>query len=202
MMRIVKLAVLALLSSVLMASAANAACEDGYEKLTLEQAKEYRDKLIEQGAVPLDRQFSFAKLVCSDNPQLRDYAVREGLKSTNDPLIRNQILLDALLQKTRLDIKLARPASSASKETKTFVEGAAGLLSYQVRYTSPSEGCISLYSKDQCSPGNSLYVRGNKVEFSYESIVGEFRLTDGNELLGYVVPHSRIGKLDAVIELF
>jgi hypothetical protein len=177
------------------------ACEE-YSALPDRETKEYRDKLLETTADPLDRLFAFQKLVCSNNPVIRTYAVREGLKSVSDPLVREQIMFDAMFEKTRVDIELT-PGSDASAKDKEFSKDASGLISYTVVFKSPQEGCLSIYSTNECNKGGSIFVKGDKLELNYANMVGEFRLSEANELVGFIRPAPNgYGRIPAVIRLF
>lgn len=192
----------AVLGLVLTAQSASA-CEE-YVNHDVADLKEYRDKLTEQGADPFDRLFAFEQLVCSSNPTLRAYAVREGMRNASDPIVRHQILLDAMLQKKRLDIELT-VGSNATSADKSFVKGQSGVLVFPVAYASPSEGCISLNDRinDRCDRGRAVYIRGDNVELTYYDLIGEFFLTDADELVGFVRVKDRAehGRIPAVIKL-
>lgn len=177
------------------------ACE-GYVELSMQDAKEYRDKLQEQGADPLDRMFAFQQLVCSSNPILRAYAVREGLKAANDPLVRQQIMFDSLMQKTRLEIEMTA-GSKATKADKAFIKELSGIWVLEVRYASREHGCLSFDRYDGCKKARALFIRGDNVEFSYNNAIGEFFLSDSNELVGFVRVNGRsdYSRIPAVIKL-
>jgi hypothetical protein len=124
---------------------AQAACEE-YKNLSDQETKEYRDKLLDTSADSLDRLFAFQKLVCSSIPTIRAYAIREGLKSVSDPLVREQIMFDAMFQKNRVDIELF-PNSDSSENDKGYSKEHSGLLSFVIASFLPKDGCISLYGK-------------------------------------------------------
>jgi hypothetical protein len=176
------------------------ACEE-YSALADQETKEYRDKLLDIAADPLDRLFAFQKLVCGNNPVIRTYAVREGLKAVSDRLVREQIMFDAMLEKTRVDIELS-PGSEASKQDKEFAQKTSNLISYEVAFKSPKEGCLSLYLPNECDKNYSIYLKGDKLEVTYSGLVGEFRLSDANNLVGFILPQGRYGRIPATIELF
>ncbi|KQU84946.1 hypothetical protein ASD99_31320 [Mesorhizobium sp. Root695] len=176
------------------------ACEE-YSALPDPETKEYRDKLLDTAADPLDRLFAFQKLVCASNPVIRTYAVREGLKAVSDPLVREQIMFDAMFEKTRIDIELS-PGSDASKQDKEFSKRVSSLISYIIAFKSPKEGCLSLYSPNECDKNYSIYLKGDKLELTYTGTVGEFRLSDANNLVGFILPRGPYGRIPAVIELF
>lgn len=187
--------------SLAMATGTAAACEE-FVAIPESEAKEARDKLLQSDADPMDRLFAFQKLVCSNQPVLRNYAVREGLKSTTEPLVREQIMLDALLQKTRLDITLV-PGSGASKKEKDYAKDRSNLLSFEVRTASAEHGCLSLYAANGCQMIYSAVIKGDKLELNYTPLVGEFRLSDTNELVGFVIPRpGHFGRIPAIIQLF
>jgi len=177
------------------------ACEE-YVNIPAQELKEYRDKLIDQQADPLDRLFAFQQLVCSSNPVMRAYAVREGMRSASDPMVRQQILFDSMMQKTRLDIELAA-GPDAPKGDKAFVKEVSGVWVLQVAYRSPTDGCISLYYRDRCNAQNSAVVRGDKVSLTYDNAIGEFYLSDAGELVGYVRMRDNkdYARIPAVIKL-
>ena len=191
---------IAALGLVLTAQGASA-CEE-YLNHDMAALKEYRDKLIQPDADPFDRMFAFQQLVCSSNPTMRAYAVREGMKSASDPIVRHQILLDAMMQKTRLDIEMT-VGTNATKADKEYVRSKSGVLAMQVPYASAQEGCVSLYSKERCLSHRSIFIRGDNVKLTYDNFIGEFYLGDGNELVGFVRVNDRSehGRIPAVIRL-
>ena len=103
------------------------ACE-GYSNYTLEEIKEFRDMLGEADADPLDRLFALEQMVCSDRPNIRSYAIEQGLKTIQDPLVRNEVMFKAMMQKTRIDVELGS-SRELSDEDKKFIKENAGVLS-------------------------------------------------------------------------
>ena len=178
------------------------ACEE-YKSLSTEELKEYRDMLEKSDADSLDRMFAFEQLVCSDNPNLRAYALEIGLKKTADPLIRNQVMLKAMMLKKRIDVEL-NLTKELTRKDKEFIANNAGIFSRIVSYRSEKEGCLSVSSKKQCAPANSVFIKGDKVEYNYGLIFGEFRLSQAGELVGFLrVRESRqYSRIPAVIKLF
>jgi hypothetical protein len=176
------------------------ACEES-RTLSAPEQKESRDMLLNPSADPLDRLAAFRNLACSNDPVIKNYAIREGLKTAADPLVREQILLAAMLQKTRVDVELF-PNSDLSDQDKKFAKQNSNLLSYEVRHASPKEGCLGFYRRDSCTPSSSLYLRGDKAELTISNLIGEFRLTDSNELAGFVLPRKGFGRIPALIKLY
>ncbi len=177
------------------------ACEE-YSNLTTSEMKEYRDKLIEAGADPFDRLFAFESLVCSDNPTIRAYAVREGLKASSDSLVRNRIMFEALMQKTRIDVDLV-PGRDATAADKDFAKGVAGTFSRQVSHRDRTLGCLGLSFSD-CRGEDSVFIKGDVVEYNRGHATGLFKLSDQNELVGYFRPRDepKFSKIPAIIKLF
>ncbi len=192
------LALFSLLGGLLSAQA----CES-YKSLATSEMKEFRDKLSEAEADPLDRLFAFEELSCSDNPTVRAYAVREGLKTAKDQLVREQIVLTALMQKTRLDIELVA-SGNVTDEDRKFIKKHAGLWSLPINFRSQKDGCVSAYHDSRCDARYSLFLRGDKAEFTYDRVVGEFQLSEDNALVGFVRVDARdtFGRIPAVINLF
>ena len=178
------------------------ACEK-YNSYSNEEAKEYLEMLNNPDANPVDRMFAIQQLACSDNPNLRNHSVKEGLKQSADPLVRNQVMLVAMMQKQRIDVELSSQ-KELTKGDKKFIADNSGTYSNNVKYRSESEGCISLYSPKECLKQNSLFIKGDKLEFNHGAIMGEFRLSEGNELVGYirVKNTSQYSRIPAVIKLF
>lgn len=195
--RHMSLAILAILSS----AAAAQACEQ-YKSLSTAEMKEYRDKLIEAEADPLDRLFAFEELSCSDNPTIRAYAIREGIAAAKDPLVREQIAFASMMSKIRVDIELVTDSSTSAADKKR-VQELSGLWSRNVAFRSPQHGCISLYSNRECSTSSSLFVKGDKIEMNYDDILGEFHLTSDNVFAGFIRFDDRAenGRVPAVIKL-
>lgn len=177
------------------------ACEE-FVDLQQQELKEYRDKLIEQEADPLDRMFAFQQLVCSSNPVMRAYAVREGLKTATDPIVRQQIMFDSMMLMTRLEIQLTA-GPDATQGDKNFIKEQSGVWVLPVAFLSREDGCLSFYTRDRCTIDHAVFIKGDKVQFAYGRAVGEFYLSDTNELLGYVrVREGRdYGRIPAVIKL-
>lgn len=193
-------AVVALLAAALWAPPA-LACES-FANLGADELKSYRDKLVEEAADPIDRLFAFQQLICSSSPAVRAYAVREGLRTSTDPLVRHQIMLDALMQKQRLDVEMA-PGPDATKADKEFAKEHSGVLVYPIAFVSATEGCLSLSQRDRCTAGASAHISGDKLELIHGYLVGEFRLTEGNELVGYVraSANANYSRIPAVVRL-
>lgn len=182
------------------AKAAADACQ-GYNDLGDTETKEYRDKLIEENADPLDRLFAFEKLVCSNKPTIRSYAIREGLKAARDPLVRHQVMFEALMQKVRIDVELS-DKGNLTEEEREFVRDIDGIYSRDVRFRDRSAGCISFYSPTNCDPSRGIVIQGDKVTYSYGTMTGLFELTEYDELVGYIKPDDDSRKIPAVIKLF
>ncbi len=177
-------------------------CEK-YESFTLDEQKSFREMLNKSNADPLDRLFAFNRLACSDDPNIRSYAVREGLKNSSDELVRNQVMLTAFMQMKRVDIELGE-STDATKDDQSFIKKNSGIFSKNVQYRSKTDGCISLYRADKCLSSSSLFIKGDKIEYNYKSIFGEFRLTSNNEMLGFlrVANTKKYSRIPAVIKLF
>lgn len=177
------------------------ACEE-YVTHDASTLKSLRDKLVEPGADSIDRLFAFQELVCSSNPTMRAYAVREGLRTSSDQLVREQIMLDALMQKDRIEIEMTA-GPSATPDDKEFIKSLAGVWVGNVGFRSVERGCLSLYSNKECSSDAKVVISGDKVQFTYQRIVGEFVLTDTNELVGYLraQAHQRFTRIPAILKL-
>jgi hypothetical protein len=178
------------------------ACEK-FHSLSNEEMKENRDMLVKPDADPLDRMFAFEQLVCSDNPSLRDYAIKMGLTNSADPLVRNQVLLKAMMQKKKVVVEL-HPDKESTKSDKAFIAENAGVYSKIVHYRSEKEGCLSLSSDRECLAARSVFVKGNKVEYNLLSVYGQFELSQSGELIGFlrVADSSKYSRIPAVIKLF
>lgn len=174
------------------------ACEE-FRAHGATELKEFRDKLVEVDADPLDRLFAFEELICSDKPAVRAFAVREGLRASTDPLLRHQIMLEAMMSKRRLDIALSLSSNAGSAE-REFVKKHDGLYSSELRHRSRSGGCMSTYSWDRCDQ-HLVLISGDLVQFTYGSLIGEFRLSDDNKLVGFM-KNGNSGKIPASIDLF
>jgi len=178
------------------------ACES-YVEISLDEIKEYRDVLQKEGSDPLDRLFAFEQMACSDSPNIRHYAMKEGLDNIKDPLVRNEIMLKAMMQKTRIDVELASAKTLTAKD-KDFIANNGGTYSKLIVFKSESDGCISLYGRDVCDGRYSLWVKGDKVELNYSPVVGQFQLTDSNELVGTLRAgdNASYTNIPAIIKLF
>lgn len=198
-MRLLKISAVVLISVFFAGTAM--ACDE-FRSLENSELKEFRDKLIETDADPLDRLFAFEELSCSDRPTIRNYAVREGLKSAKDPIVRHQILFEALMQMTRIDVVLSKSKKLKGGD-KQFFETHSGVYSRNVSYRDREVGCIGLNFRE-CAPSDSMFIKGDVVEYNRGRIVGVFKLTDQNELVGYLRPqdHPNFSNIPAIIRLF
>ncbi len=195
--------ILTALFGVLLLTGGAVAC-DAYTTLSTGEMKDYRDKLGEAGADPLDQLFAYEQLACSDNPTIRAYAIKTGLETATEPLVRQQIMFDAMMAKTRLDIELTANAQSTARD-KDFIKENSGLWTLHTTTRYKAEGCINLLGNaEQCYPDYVLYVRGPKVELTYSSAIGMFELADSNELVGFVryYDNDSYSRIPAVIKLF
>lgn len=176
------------------------ACEQ-FKTVITEELKEHRDILTDENSDPLDRLFAFREMSCSDNPSIRAYGIREGLNSAKDDLVRHEIIFEALIQLTRLDIKMSKTAEM-SKKAKEFLTKNANLWYANVVYRDRAKGCISFYYKKDCDRNRSAFIRGGNLEINYDNTIGSFKLTSANELVGFLFIPNGIGKVPAVITLF
>jgi len=177
------------------------ACDE-YEAFSIEEIKEFRDVLQQENSDPLDKLFAFEQMACSDRSTVRHFAVKEGLKNIKDPLVRNEIMLRAMMQKPTISIVLSELKDLTGSD-KAFIKKHAGVYSVDVAGRSVTQGCIGLYYKD-CDVRYSVFIQGDKVQVNYHPVKGEFILAETNELVGTL----RGGKDDAhtpipaVIKLF
>jgi hypothetical protein len=176
---------------------------DSYSDYSTDELKEMRALLNNVEADPFDRMEALESLSCSDNPNLRHYALKQGLKSIEEPFLRNEILLIALMEKKRIDVELGK-SSELTKDDKNFFTTHAGVYSNLVSYRSLSEGCISFYYKDRCDPGTSMVISGDRVQLNNIHVSGTFLLSREGELIGTLRAqnHSKYTRIPAVIKLF
>ncbi|WP_148040260.1 hypothetical protein [Marichromatium sp. AB31] len=192
-----------LTATIFLATINNAfSCEE-YKSHPREKLQEYRSVLLNADADSFDRLFAFEQLVCSDNPNIRNYALKKGLENAKDELVRNQIMLEAMMLKSRIDIHLKK-TKEITKEDKSFIDKHSGVYSSIIRYKDREQGCISLFTESTCNTSHSVFIKGNKVEYNSMGIYGEFKLSESNELVGFlrVRESSDYSKIPAVIELF
>jgi hypothetical protein len=178
-----------------------AACED-FKSHTTDDMKEFRKVLSSEEADPFDRIFAFQELACSDQPVMRAYAIKAALENSSDELVRNQVLLAALLQKKRIDIEIMNPDNNSQiKEFLSYNHG--GIFRYSVMETSEKLGFLSFDDGLDYNYKNrrGLFIEGDRVEVSYGNIVGTFRLLETNDLIG-TISYPNKGIMPAKIELF
>lgn len=182
-------------------SSASYACEE-YSEFSIAELKELRDMLSMPDADPLDRLFAFEQMNCSDRPTIRSYALKEGLSTISDPLVRNEIMLKALMHKKRVDVELGS-SKNQTKEDKKFIAQHGGVYSRNITFKSESEGCLSFYG-ESCRTEYSIFAMGDKVELNYKGLVGDFRLSSGGELVGTVRAdkNAKYTQIPAVIKLY
>ncbi len=182
-------------------SGAAIAC-DRYEDYTIDEIKEFRAMLGKEDADPLDRLFAFEQMVCSNRPNIRSYAIKQGLNTIQDPLVRNEVMFRSMMQKTRIDVELGT-SRELTDEDKQFVAKYGGVYSKIIEGQSEDAGCIMLY-RTKCDSNYSLYIIGDKVELNYGNVSGEFRLSANGELVGTMRADNdtRYTRIPAVIKLF
>ena len=178
------------------------ACETRIQH-SIEEIKELRDMLQKAEADPLDRLFAFEELACSERPTVRNYAIKEGLENLADPLVRNEIMLRAMLQKTRVDVVLGN-SRTLTTDDKKFINEHGGVYSRQIAFRSTESGCLSLHNGKSCHTANSIFIRGDQVELNYSHVSGEFRLSETGELVGTIRAQNsaKFTRIPAVIKLF
>ncbi|WP_349360188.1 hypothetical protein [Stappia sp.] len=160
-----------------------AAC-DATTQLTPGEMKEYRDRLEQADADPIDRLVAYRRLACSDDPILRSYAIRVGLKSARDPLLRQQIAFDALMAMPRIDLELSD--QGLGRQAREFVKRHGTLVVYNVAYRNREAGCISLYYNSMCSEGYAVTIKGDKLLYNVVDLVGTLELVETGEFIGAV----------------
>lgn len=177
------------------------ACEK-FMSFSIGELKEYRSYLTAEEADPFDRLAAFEKLVCSDNPNIRNYAIKEGLNNATEPLVRNQVMLVAMLQKKRVDVTLKGSAELTEKD-KEFIAKHDAVYKRNVASVSQKEGCVSMNGKE-CENSYSIFIIGDRAEFNYSGVRGTFELSNAGQLVGYLRGGSgeRYSNIPAIIELF
>uniref|UniRef100_UPI003BA97C54 hypothetical protein n=1 Tax=Stappia sp. TaxID=1870903 RepID=UPI003BA97C54 len=182
-MSFVKSLLAGLAGLVLFAATPVLACET-YKALSATELKEFRDKLAEQDADPIDRLFAYQELACSDQPVMRAYAIRAGMENARDPILRQQIAFDALMALPRVDIELS--GENLGKNAKRYVGNEGNVVSNTVRYRDPVKGCLSFNSSDSCSEGSAMTLKGDTLLVSVSNLVGTLALSETGEFLGTV----------------
>lgn len=190
------------LISILLAGVSVASACDKYADYTIDELKEFRAMLGKEDADSLDRLFAFEQMVCSDSPNIRSYAVKQGLNTIQDPLVRNEVMLRAMMQKTRIDVELG-DNRELTDDDKKFIAEHGGLYSRLIANRTEEAGCIGLNGK-KCDSRYSVFIQGDKVELNYSPISGEFRLSGNGELVGTIRAdnNARYTRIPAVIKLF
>ena len=186
-----------------MFAGAGAACAcDKYSDYTIDEIKEFRAMLGKDDADPLDRLFAFEQMVCSDRPNIRSYAIKQGLNTIQDPLVRNEVMFRAMMQKTRIDVELGNSRELTDFDKKFLAEH-GDMYSRLVSARKEEAGCISMYGNN-CDSRYSIFINGDKVELNYSPISGEFRLSGNGELVGTIRAdnNARYTRIPAVIKLF
>ena len=186
--------------AVLQSSAAHA-CDD-YASYSIDEIKEFRNMLSKSDADPLDRMFAFEQMACSDRPSIRHYALKEGLNTIKDPLVRNEIMLRAMMQKVRIDVELSKTKQLTGSD-KSFIKEHGSVFSNLVTFRSEDDGCLGLhYAK--CEPRYSAFVVGNKLELNSGGTSGSFTLSTNGELVGTLRAGNSANytNIPAVIKLF
>ncbi|MEP2706241.1 MAG: hypothetical protein ABJQ71_22765 [Roseibium sp.] len=175
------------------------ACEP-HKSHSTDELKSLRDTMTGADVDPFDRLYAFQELVCSDKPVIRAFAIKEGLKNSQDEMVRNQILFDTLMQKTQITTVLY-PKTADHKKTVKYFRGE--VLVHNVKYRDQNEGCISFGSSSECKTKTSLFVRGGLVEYQDGNFgaIGSFRLVETNQLIGTVSVNGK-NPVPASVELF
>lgn len=175
---------------------------NGFSEYSITELKEFREMLSKPDADPLDRLFAFEQMACSDRPSIRSYALKVGLNTITDPLVRNEIMLKALMQKKRIDVELGS-SKNQTDDDKKFIAEHAGVYSRNVTFQSEPDGCVSLYG-GSCDVAYSLFIMGDKVELNYSQVLGQFRLSSSGELVGTLRAGqgAKFTQIPAVIKLY
>ena len=191
------------LISILLAGVSVASACDKYADYTIDELKEFRAMLGKEDADSLDRLFAFEQMVCSDSPNIRSYAVKQGLNTIQDSLVRNEVMLRAMMQKTRIDVELGESRDNSDQD-KAFIAANGGMYSKLVAFRSEKTGCLSLWHNKRCDPNLSVFISGDKVELNYKNVIGVFRLSTNGELVGTMRAGNtdQFTQIPAVIKLF
>ena len=176
-------------------------CEEFHSYAT-DELIEYRTVLTDEKADPFERLAAFERLICSDNPNIRNYAIKQGLNPNNDPLVRNQVLLGALMQKSRISVKLSE-TKDITEHDKKFIQQHAAVYVQNISFRDSVKGCVGFYYKE-CRTDYSASISGDLVEFNYSPVFGEFKLSETGDLVGYLRAKAdgKHSKIPAKIALF
>ncbi len=173
-------AALAMITAIGMADTATA-CET-FKTIAASEIKEYRDKLGEADADPIDRLFAYQELACSDQPVVRAYAIRIGLETARDPILRQQIAFDALMQMPRIDVQLS--SEGVQGEAKKFLSKNGLVLSYNVVFRDTQKGCLSFNWTNGCDANNVINVKGDTILYNIRGAIGTLTLSETGEYIG------------------
>lgn len=162
-----------------------------YKTLAISELKEYRDKLIEEAADPIDRLFAYQQLSCSDQPGVRRYAIDIGMQNATDDIVRHAILLDAVMALPRIDLEIP-DNQDADDAHRKFLTEKGNVLSFVVRYRDKKAGCLSFFSETECSTGRMATLLGRSLSISNDDIHATLTLTTSGEMTGFLRRHNLV----------
>lgn len=172
-----------LIAAALMAVSQAGACE-GYKSVPQDQAQKLLDILGNRNAKSIDRVLAFETLACSDMPAVRRAALEEGLKNVSDRILREQILLEVLMQKDSISLELL-DGSSLPHIARENIRRTGGSIHYRFFYKNRLEGCISLSSRRECNPRTMIRISGDKIELFDRNNTAQLQLQPDNSLRGF-----------------
>ena len=155
--------------------------------LSREQASALLADMISPEVTALDQLYAFEELQCSDQPGVRELALRTAGLSQN-PVIRSQVLSRALFEKEVLVIHLQAPEEPGEEHLGRLEQYPTESL--PILFRDPAQGCMSFHDTRTCSTTSLGTVFGNGVDISIThgnvNTFGSFTYDHGDRLNGTI----------------
>ena len=154
---------------------------------------------IQNDESPLQQLTAFRLLSCSNDPGIRDFALRTGLLSSN-PSIRTSALHLNVLSKNSLVIDMLEETENLTEEEIDYINNNP-VINFQVSFTDLDNNCLGLYYNN-CGPNYNLRLSGQTVVIAYTPLSASFRLNSEGRLVGLVKADSDAPFVPAELILF
>lgn len=191
------------LAATVLGHQAQAECAE-WQTLSVEQARQHMSELVAPEGDPLEQLFAFGALMCSDQPVVRQIALKNAANAPSET-IRSQLLLTTLMNMTVLRIELGegKPVDPEGEIAPT--PPTVWLLG--VKFRDPPNACLSLFQTHGatgCHDRSLVEVSGLRVTMVHWTkdlaFDGKFLYEYGNTLTGEI---RKAGlRIPATITLF
>ena len=158
---------------------AASACEE-FVRLETEQLAMLETQ-IQNNENPLQQLTAFRTLSCSDDPGIRDLAIRTGLMSSNQSMRTSALHLN-ILSKNSLVIDMMEETEHLTEEQYDFMFNNPRII-MQVSSRDFENSCLGL-AYDNCAPNFNLRLSGQTVVIVLSGLEASFSLNSEGRLIG------------------